>query len=266
MDMFTILVVEDDVNLGKLMEAVLRDELFSPIIAHSAEEALEILERSHVDLMITDIMMPGMDGYTLTEQLRGAGFEFPILMATAKETLKDKRKGFLVGTDDYMVKPMDTEEMVLRIKALLRRAKIVSERKITVGKVTLNYDTQTITRESERLNLPQKEFLLLYKLLSYPDIIFTRLQLLEEIWGADSESDDHTVSVHISRLRERFGAWPEFSIEPIRGLGYRAVTNERETVHSLVARSVCICHFACEYRGVRRCMAVLEDFRCYAAS
>ena len=224
--MFTVLVVEDDVNLSKLMEAVLRDERFSPIMTRSAEEALDALERSHIDLMITDIMMPGMDGYTLTEQLRGAGYDFPILMVTAKETLKDKRKGFLVGTDDYMVKPVDTEEMILRVKALLRRAKIVSERKISIGKVTLNYDTLIVTRETERIVLPQKEFMLLYKLLSYPDIIFTRIQLLEEIWGADSDSDDHTVSVHISRLRDRFHSWSEFSIETIRGLGYRAVKFE----------------------------------------
>ena len=224
--MFTILVVEDDINLGKLMVAVLRDERYTPILTRSSEEALEALEHSHIDLMITDIMMPGMDGYALTEHLRSAGFEFPILMVTAKETLKDKRKGFLVGTDDYMVKPVDTEEMILRVKALLRRAKIVSERKISIGKVTLNYDTQIIARESERLTLPQKEFMLLYKLLSYPDIIFTRIQLLEEIWGADSDSDAHTVSVHVSRLRERFGSWPEFKIETIRGLGYRAVKYE----------------------------------------
>ena len=224
--MFTILVVEDDVNFGKLMEAVLRDERFNPILTTNVQDALDVLDHSHIDLMITDIMMPGVDGYALTEQLRDAGYEFPILMVTAKETAKDKRKGFLVGTDDYMVKPIDTEEMVLRVKALLRRAKIVSERKISIGKVTLNYDSQTVTSGTERITLPQKGFLLLYKLLSYPDVIFTRLQLLDEIWGADSDSDFHTVSVHISRLRERFNAWTEFSIETVRGLGYRAVKHE----------------------------------------
>jgi DNA-binding response OmpR family regulator len=158
--------------------------------------------------------------------LRDAGFDLPILMMTAKETIRDKRRGFLVGADDYMVKPVDEEEMLLRVKALLRRAKIVNERKIVIGKVTLNYDSFTIRRESEHVTLPQKEFMLLYKLLSYPDTIFTRMQLMDEIWGYDSQTDDHTVSVHIGRLRERFGSWPEFDIVTVRGLGYKAVKND----------------------------------------
>ena len=221
--MIRILVVEDDPNIRKLMEAALLDERYIPVLAKDAQEALDILEYQHIDLMITDIMMPGIDGYTLTEQLRDAGYDFPVLMVTAKDTIKDKRRGFIVGTDDYMIKPVDEEEMILRVKALLRRAKIASERKITVGQATLNYDTMTVSRASERISLPQKEFLLLYKLLSYPNIIFTRIQLLEDIWGVDSESNDHTVSVHIGRLRDRFDTWPEFSIETVRGLGYRAV-------------------------------------------
>jgi len=224
--MINILVVEDDPHIRKLMEDVLLDERFTPTPAKDAQEALDILERQHIDLMITDIMMPGMDGYTLTEQLREAKYDFPILMVTAKETIKDKRKGFIVGTDDYMVKPIDEEELVLRVKALLRRAKIVSERKITIGQVTLNYDSLTVSRASERITLPNKEFMLLYKLLSYPNIIFTRMQLMDEIWGVDTESDEHTVSVHIGRLRERFYKWPEFTVETVRGLGYRAVRND----------------------------------------
>mgnify|MGYP001767309728 CR=1 FL=1 len=224
--MRNILVVEDDFNTRKLMEAILLEERFIPAIAANAQEALDILDHQHVDLMITDIMMPGMDGYSLTEQLREAGFDFPILMVTAKETIKDKRKGFVVGTDDYMVKPVDEEELILRVKALLRRAKIVHERKISVGKVTLHYDSVTVSRGSERITLPQKEFLLLYKLLSYPDVIFTRMQLMDEIWGYDSQTDEHTVSVHIGRLRERFEAWPEFDIVTVRGIGYKAVKND----------------------------------------
>ena len=224
--MFNILVVEDDFNIRKLMEAVLLDERYTPFLAANAQDALDILDRQHIDLMITDIMMPGMDGYSLTEQLREAGYDFPILMATAKETIKDKRKGFIVGTDDYMVKPVDEEELILRVKALLRRAKIVNERKITIGKVTLHYDSMTVSRGSERITLPQKEFLLLYKMLSYPDVIFTRMQLMDEIWGYDSQTDEHTVSVHIGRLRERFDAWPEFDIVTVRGLGYKAVKND----------------------------------------
>ncbi len=224
--MFNILVVEDNLNTRKLMEDVLLDERYTPLLAANGQEALDILEHQHIDLMITDIMMPGMDGYTLTEQLRDAGYDFPILMATAKDTIKDKRKGFIVGTDDYMVKPIDEEELILRVKALLRRAKIVNERKVIVGKVTLNYDSLTVSRESERITLPQKEFMLLYKLLSYPDIIFTRMQLMDEIWGFDSQTDEHTVSVHIGRLRERFDTWPEFEIVTVRGLGYKAVKHD----------------------------------------
>lgn len=223
--MFNILAVEDDFNTRKLMEAVLLEERYNAILASNAQEALDILESQHIDLMITDIMMPGMDGYTLTEQLREAGYDFPILMVTAKETIKDKRRGFIVGTDDYMVKPVDDEELILRIKALLRRAKIVNERKINIGKVTLNYDSLTVSRETERVTLPQKEFMLLYKLLSYPDVIFTRMQLMDEIWGYDSQTDEHTVSVHIGRLREKFDSWPEFDIVTVRGLGYKAVKN-----------------------------------------
>jgi len=223
--MFNILAVEDDFNTRKLMEAVLLEERYNAILASNAQEALDILESQHIDLMITDIMMPGMDGYTLTEQLREAGCDFPILMVTAKETIKDKRRGFIVGTDDYMVKPVDDEELILRIKALLRRAKIVNERKINIGKVTLNYDSLTVSRETERATLPQKEFMLLYKLLSYPDVIFTRMQLMDEIWGYDSQTDEHTVSVHIGRLREKFDSWPEFDIVTVRGLGYKAVKN-----------------------------------------
>lgn len=224
--MFHILVVEDDFHTRKLIADVLLDERYVPVLAEDAQKALDVLDHQHIDLMITDIMMPGMDGYTLTEMLRDAGYEFPILMMTAKETIKDKRKGFLVGTDDYMVKPVDEEELILRVKALLRRAKIVNDRKIIIGKVGLNYDSLTVSRESERFTLPQKEFMLLYKLLSYPDTIFTRLQLMDEIWGYDSQTDDHTVSVHISRLRERFGGWPEFDIVTVRGLGYKAVKND----------------------------------------
>lgn len=223
---FNILVVEDDFHTRKLIEDILLDERYTPMLAEDAQEALNIMERQHVDLMITDIMLPGTDGYKLTEMIRDSGYSFPILIMTAKETINDKRKGFLVGADDYMVKPVDEEELILRIKALLRRAKIVNDRKIIIGKVILNYDSLTVRRESEYLTLPQKEFMLLYKLLSYPDTIFTRRQLMDEIWGYDSQTDEHTVSVHIGRLRERFGHWPEFDIVTVRGLGYKAVKND----------------------------------------
>jgi len=226
--MFNILVVEDDINFSKLIEDTLKDENFNPIMAKNAEEALEILDYKNINLMITDIMMPGIDGYALTEMLREAGYDLPILMVTARETTDDKRKGFIVGTDDYMVKPIDEEELILRIRALLRRSKIVAERKINIGEVILNYDTMSVSRGSESITLPQKEFLLLYKLLSYPEMVFTRMQLMDDIWGLDSGSDEHTVSVHIGRLRERFSSWPEFTIETVRGLGYKAVKYARK--------------------------------------
>jgi len=221
--MFNILVAEDDFSTRKLMAAVLRENGYTPYLAEDGEAALAILDKQHIDLMITDIMMPGLDGYALTDQLREAGFTLPILMVTAKGASKDKKIGFLVGTDDYMVKPVDEEEMIMRVKALLRRSKIVSERKLTIGAVTLYYDSLTVNRDGESIILPQKEFYLLYKLLSYPDITFTRIQLMDEIWGMDSQTDDRTVNVHINRLRDRFADYPDFEIVTVRGLGYKAV-------------------------------------------
>ncbi len=221
--MFHILVVEDDTNARKLMKAVLERAEYSVLCASNADEALQLLDTNHIDLILLDIMMPGMDGYALTNELRGAGNTVPILMVTAKQLPADKRKGFLAGTDDYMTKPVDTEEMLLRIKALLRRSRIISERKLTIGTVELDYDALTVTRDDDRQTLPQKEFYLLYKLLSYPDKIFTRIQLMDEIWGMESESGDTTVNVHINRLRRRFECYPEFELVSVRGLGYKAV-------------------------------------------
>lgn len=168
-------------------------------------------------------MMPGMDGYEFTETLRSARSDLPVLMVSAKQLPADRKKGFLVGIDDYMTKPVDPEEMVLRIRALLRRAKIVSERRIVIRDVVIDYDSMTVTGHGETQELPQKEFQLLYKLLSYPGKIFTRIQLMDEIWGVDSDSGWETVTVHIGRLRKRFEGWPEFEIESVRGLGYKAV-------------------------------------------
>lgn len=221
--MFHLLVVEDDTNARKLMKAVLERAEYSVLTAVNAEEALLLLDTHHVDLIVLDIMMPGMDGYTFSSELRAAGDITPILMVTAKQLPADKRKGFLAGTDDYMTKPVDTEEMLLRIKALLRRSRIVSERRLVIGEVELDYDALTVTRGEDKQTLPQKEFYLLYKLLSYPDKIFTRIQLMDEIWGMESESGDTTVNVHINRLRRRFESYPEFELISVRGLGYKAV-------------------------------------------
>ena len=221
--MFQILVAEDDKNPRRLMEAVLKEHGYHPILACDGLEALKLLDTHHVDLVILDIMMPGMDGYEFTRQLRATDYTLPILMVTAKQLPEDKRKGFIVGTDDYMTKPVDEEEMILRIRALLRRAQIVNERRITIADVCLDYDSLTVSRGDESQTLPRKEFYLLYKLLSYPGKIFTRIQLMDEIWGMESQSDDNTINVHINRLRKRFEDYPEFTIETIRGLGYKAV-------------------------------------------
>lgn len=221
--MFNILVVEDDKNTRKLMCAVLKQNGFDPYQAEDGNDALNVMDEQHIDLVVCDLMMPGMDGYELTQELRLVWNNLPILMVTAKQEPKDKRKGFLAGTDDYMTKPVDEQEMILRIKALLRRAQIMSDHKLIIGDVVLESDSFTVTRENNSMTLPQKEFCLLFKLLSYPNTIFTRLQLMDEIWGMDSETDDHTLNVHINRLRDRFRDYAEFEIITVRGLGYKAV-------------------------------------------
>ncbi len=221
--MFKILVAEDDASTNRLFCAILRRAGYEPIPAVDGEDALRKLDEYKVDLLLCDVMMPRLDGFSLTRMIRDSGSLLPVLMVTARALPEDKRQGFLVGTDDYITKPVDKEEMLLRIKALLRRARIVDERRITVGEVVLDYDSRTVRRGHDVQTLPPKEFELLYKLLAYPDRTFTRLQLLDEIWGLDSESDERTVNVHINRLRNRFYDWPEFEIQTVRGLGYRAV-------------------------------------------
>ncbi len=227
--MFDIMVVEDDIHTRRLMCAVLERNGYNPIPATDGVDALDQLDKKHVDLIILDIMMPRMDGYELTQILRDGGSTLPILMVTAKEAPSDKRKGFIIGTDDYMTKPVDEEEMILRIAALLRRSRIVSERKLTVGATVLYYDSLTVRTDGASAGapggteLPQKEFLLLFILLSYPNKIFTRRKLMDEIWDMDSESDERTVDVHISRLRDRFRDNADFEIITVRGLGYKAV-------------------------------------------
>lgn len=224
--MFQLLIVDDDKNIRKFLSTVLSHAGYKIFHAISAGEALHIMEKYKIDLIILDIMLPGMDGYAFAELLRGCNNDIPILMLSAKQFPHDIKQGFLSGTDDYMTKPVDEEEMLLRIKALLRRSKIVSERRLTIGNTTLNYDTLSVKYESDEYILPQKEFYLLYKLLSYPNQIFTRIQLMEDIWGPSSDSSDATVSVHINRLRNRFENCPDFSIVTIRGLGYKAQIKE----------------------------------------
>lgn len=221
--MFRVLVVEDDTELRGLFRRVLEKNGYEALEAADGQEALDVLDRQYIDLIISDIMMPVMDGYELVRSLRDAGIAIPVLMITAKDAFDDMRRGFLSGSDDYMVKPVNVNEMVLRVSALLRRAQMISERREVLGGTTLTYDTLTVSRGEEEISLPQKEFLLLYKMAAAPGRIFTRQQIMDDIWGLDSETDPHTVDVHIGRLRERFRDNPDFEIITMRGLGYKVV-------------------------------------------
>lgn len=221
--MFHILVVEDDPHARRLMQTVLEQHGYSVFTAKDGLDALELLDQKHVDLVVLDVMMPRMDGFAFTKEIRDGGSDLPILMVTARETPSDVKRGFIIGTDDYMTKPVDEEEMLLRIAALLRRSRIASEKKLTVGDTVLDYNSYTVTAAGKRYELPQKEFLLLFKLLSYQNKIFTRRQLMDEIWDMDSSSDERTVDVHINRLRDKFRDSPDFQIITMRGLGYKAV-------------------------------------------
>ena len=218
-----ILIVEDDVELRQLFARVLEKNGYQVETAENGAEALKILGRGYVDLIILDIMMPVMDGNALVRALREDGVKTPVLMITAKSTLDDMREGFLSGTDDYMVKPVNVNEMVLRVGALLRRARMLSERRQRIGETLLECDSLTVSRAGQSMVLPQKEFMLLYKMAAYPGKIFTRQQLMDEIWGYNAEVDSHTVDVHIGRLRERFKDNPDFRIVTMRGVGYKVV-------------------------------------------
>ncbi len=220
--MFSILVVEDDATLNKMICAKLRQEHFHPVPAFDGEEALQILDREYIDLIICDIMMPKKDGYTLTKELRDASYKLPVLMITARGQMEDLEKGFQAGTDDYMVKPIRMKEMILRVNALLRRARIANDRKLTVGRAVLDADALTVQIGDDRFEMPPKEFFLLFKLLSNPDKIFTRLELMDELWGMDTEADERAVDSHIKKLRRKFENYPDFKIITVRGLGYKA--------------------------------------------
>ena len=213
--MFNILVIEDNKNMRKLICATLKQNGYSTFEAEDGEVGLDVLDTTHIDLIICDIMMPNMDGYEFTETLRDGHCETPIIIVTAK--------GFSIGADDYMVKPIDFEELILRIGAILRRSKIVNDHKITIGNTVLDYNSLSVTSNGECNTLPKKEFYLLFKLVSSPDTIFTRRQLLDEIWGMESMADERTVDVHIKRIRERYRDSNDFEIVTVRGLGYKAV-------------------------------------------
>ncbi len=200
--MFTILVVEDDASLNKMICAKLSREQFKSIPAFDGEEALEVMDREHIDLIISDVMMPKLDGYELTKLLRNTKYYLPILMITAKSQLEDMEKGFVAGTDDYMIKPINLKEMILRVKALLRRAQLEKKKHITIGNTELDYAGLTVTVNGLTHEMPPKEFYLLFKLLNNPNKIFIRLELLDEIWGIDANTDERNVDAHIKKLRK----------------------------------------------------------------
>lgn len=225
--MIKILVVEDDIKLNKLVRKALEEEGYDAHMALNAESALQMFKEDHFDLIISDIMMPVKDGFALAKEVREINSSVPILFMTAMDDFEAKKKGYELGIDDYMVKPIDAQELLLRVGALLRRSQIVSERKLVVGNTVLAYDSLTATTPEGEIELPQKEFYILYKLLSYPGKIFTRSQLMEEFWGADSDSAERTVDVHITRIRDKFKNSDDFEIVTIRGLGYKAVKKQK---------------------------------------
>ncbi len=220
--MFSILVVEDDEILNKMICAKLQQESYRVFASFDGEQALALLDQEHIDLIISDIMMPNMDGYQLTKELREAAYTIPILMITAKNQFEDMEKGFRAGTDDYMIKPISMRELVLRVKALLRRSQIENEKKLVVGNTFLDFNALTVKVNEEIFEMPPKEFYLLFKLLSNPNKIFTRQELMDEIWGMETDVDDRTIDSHIKKLRRKFEHCTDFEIITIRGLGYKS--------------------------------------------
>ncbi|MCM1193887.1 MAG: response regulator transcription factor [Acetatifactor muris] len=221
--MFTILVAEDDTSLNKMICTKLNKEQFKAIPVFDGEKALEVMDREHVDLIISDIMMPKMDGYELTKLLRDSRYYLPVLMITAKDQMEDMEKGFVAGTDDYMIKPINLKEMILRVKALLRRAQLENQKYIKIGNTELDYAGLTVTVSGKTREMPPKEFYLLFKLLNNSNKVFTRLELLDEIWGMNSNTDERNVDAHIKKLRKKFEGVSDFEIITVRGLGYKAV-------------------------------------------
>ena len=224
--MFSILVAEDDKTLNRMICTKLKQAQYQVFPAFDGQEALELMEKEHIDLIISDVMMPRMDGIELTSALRGAKMTLPILIITAKGQMEDMEKGFRAGTDDYMVKPIKLRELLLRVEALLRRAQLISKKHLTIRGTELDYSSLTIQTGEQVDTLPPKEFYLLFKLLNQPGRIFTRQELLDEIWGVDKETDSRNVDAHVKKLRHRFANHPDFVIETVRGLGYKAVFKE----------------------------------------
>ncbi len=223
--MFNVLIAEDDQMLNHLIKTTLVKSGYNVYSAFNGTEGLNIFDANYIDIVVSDIMMPGMDGYEFANNIRDRNATIPILFVSAKDKYEDKQKGFQIGIDDYMVKPIDIDELLLRVAALLRRAQIANERRLVVGSTVFDYDTMSVTSNGEELVIPQKEFNILFKLLSFPNKIFTRTQLMDEFWGPYSESLERTVDVHITRLRDRFKNNKDFEIVTVRGLGYKAIKN-----------------------------------------
>ncbi|MBR2377293.1 MAG: response regulator transcription factor [Clostridia bacterium] len=226
--MFRVLVVDDDKNIRFFIKEALELENYKVFTARNGEEALDIYDKEYIDVVIVDIMMPIMDGYEFTKELRSVNKDVIILMISAKQLSEDRIKGFKAGIDDYLSKPIDIEELLIRMKVHLRRINGAGDKKLVIGDVIVDYDSFTVTKGGDVQELPQKEFLLLYKLLSSPNKIFTKIQLMDEIWGLECDTGWETVVVHVGRLRKRFENYSEFKIENVRGLGYKAViSNEK---------------------------------------
>lgn len=226
--MAMILVAEDDRNTNKLICAVMRKMGHETLSARDGREALALMDAARPDLLITDLMMPHLDGNELVRQLRDAGYDLPVLMLTAKSAQADINQGFIVGADDYLTKPADLKELALRVRALLRRAHVAGDDRLRAGAATLDPGTLTVAgTEGKAVTLPKREFELLFKLLSNPGHTYTRMQLLDEVWGWDTESSESTVNVHVNRLRTRFADWDEFQIVTVRGVGYRGGVRDR---------------------------------------
>lgn len=224
--MIKVLLAEDNVDLIELISNEFKRAGFKVYEASDGKIAKQIFDDNKIDLVITDVMMPNVDGLELATYIRQKDNVVPILIITAKGEKEDKYKGFNAGTDDYMVKPIDIDELLLRSNALLRRARILKDKKLVVGGATLYYDEYVVEIDGEKTILPPKEFQILYKLLSYPNKIFTKNQLMEDLWDFDSESLDITIYTHIYRIREKFMNCPYFEIATIRNLGYRAVVKQ----------------------------------------
>ncbi len=228
--MITILIVEDDNELRKLFYTVISENGYNTICAADGLQAFDVLDDNHIDLIISDIMMPNMDGFELIKNLRSGGYDMPVLFTTAKDSLADKQRGFRAGVDDYMVKPVDVNEMLLRVEALLRRSNIASDNIAKIKNTSFNADNLIVSSKLGEIELPQKEFKLLFKLVSSPNKVFTRRQLMDHVWGVDTESDEHTLDVHISRLRGKFKNNEDFEIKAVRGLGFKAVEKWRKNI------------------------------------